>query len=71
VTARSSIIPSESDENDLQLALNLSQLPADTSDDIGQVNELERRRVSRTAIENCLASLLMEMSLGEVPSTLS
>jgi hypothetical protein len=64
--ARSSTLPNETDEDDLELA---SQLPDDIYDE--QVKELNRRRESRTAIEDSPASLLMAMSPVEVRVTLS
>jgi hypothetical protein len=62
--ARSSTLPNESDEGDVELALILSQLPADTFDE--KVSELNRLRESRMTVEDSLASLLAAMSLAEV-----
>ena len=62
--ASSSAPPNEGDEDDLELALNLSQLPADLFDE--QVNELSRRVGPHAALEGALASLLTAMSLVRV-----
>ena len=56
--------PNESDEDDLELALNLSQLPADIFDE--HVNELSRRRGLSATLEDALASLFTTTSLVRV-----
>jgi hypothetical protein len=65
--ARSSTPPNDSDENDLEIALNLSQLPADIFDE--QVSELDRPKELHTAIEDSLASWLAAMSFAQVRMT--
>jgi hypothetical protein len=57
--ARSSTPPDETDENEYE--------PADTSDEQG--SELNRRRESRMAVEDDMASLLMAMSRVKVRTT--
>jgi hypothetical protein len=58
--ARSSTRPNHSDENDLEIALNLSQQ---------QVSKLNRPKELHTAIEDSLASLLAAMSFAQVRMT--
>ena len=59
--ARSSAPPNESDEGDLELALEVPQRPADIFDN--QVNELGRRTGPHAALEGSLASLPTATSL--------
>jgi hypothetical protein len=59
--------PHESDEDDVEPVQVLAQLPADVFG--AQVRGLNQRRVSRTAIEDGLASLLEAMSLVQVRMT--
>jgi hypothetical protein len=65
--ARSSTPPNESDEGNVDLALILSQPPAEIFDE--QARGLNQRRESRTAIEDSLASLRTAMSLVQVRTT--
>ena len=59
--ARSSAPPSESDEDALELALNLSQLPSDIFDE--QVEELSRRMGPHAGLESALASFFTLVSV--------
>lgn len=52
--------PIEYDEDNVELLLMLSQLPADIFDD--RVGELNQRKESRAAVEDSLAPLLTAMS---------
>ena len=64
--ASSSTPPNDSDEDDLELALNSSQLPADIFDE--HVNGLSQWRGPRAALEGALASSFTTMSLVRVQS---
>jgi hypothetical protein len=65
--ARSSTPPNDSDENNLEMALNLSQPPADIFDE--RVSELNRPKELPTATEDSLASSLAAMSFAQVRMT--